>query len=367
VHLAAAVLGDVTGGEDVAQEASYAAYFDIARLRDDMRFGAWFAGITVNLAKMALRRDQRPLSLDSLAGGVHGHIEPEDLHPTPELVIETTELQARVQAALDILPADMRAAVWLHYVEGLSYQEIAGITGMPAGRLRVLSHRARGRLRHELALEWQTRSAQSRKGGFSVEVTVDSVWIRMRKDGEFDAVRRFPRWVLILKEKDGDRAMSLFIGPNEANATAMQLAGLQHTRPQTFTFIARLLSGVKAIVERVTVNELVDDTFLATVSLQAGRTRNDVDARPSDAINLALSTGAPVFVNDAVLQRVGFPYSELMRRLDASIAGQDNEGLEWRSGTEWIQELQEREAAIMTRERASMKVAMGRQSRPPPS
>ena len=199
------------------------------------------------------------------------------------------------------------------------------------------------------------------------EIVVDSVWIRMRKDGEFDAVRRFPRWVLILKAKHADRAMSMFIGPNEANATSMQLAGMEHARPQTYTFISRLLSGVKAKVERVTVSDLVDDTFLATVSLQAGRSHSEVDARPSDAINLALSAGAPLFVNDAVLQRVGFAYAELMARLDASVAGQDNEGLAWRSGVDWVRELEKREQAMMREMRATVQRAVRSQGRRSPA
>src|SRR5687768_9350757 len=93
VGLVTALLGDTAAAEDVAQEATYHAYFDVERLREPERFGSWLCGIAVNLAKMALRRRRFAFSLDDLAGGRHIPGARLEEAPSPELVAETAELR----------------------------------------------------------------------------------------------------------------------------------------------------------------------------------------------------------------------------------------------------------------------------------
>ena len=116
--VAHSLLGDWTEAEDVAQEALFVAHATLERLRDPERFGAWLAAIATNLARMRLRsRRAGWTSLDELAGGV--------LAPSTEAA-EESDL---VREALDMLSGLQREAVLLHYVEGLSTAEIAGLRG----------------------------------------------------------------------------------------------------------------------------------------------------------------------------------------------------------------------------------------------
>jgi RNA polymerase sigma factor (sigma-70 family) len=130
VRLATAILGDASA-EDVAQEAIYQAYFEVERLRQPGSFGSWLCGIAVNLAKMSLRRRRVHVSLEDLDGG---QFHPTEVRDDPAIAYETLELRERVGRARELLSPEMQAAVWLHYVEGLTYQEIAAITGISSRR-----------------------------------------------------------------------------------------------------------------------------------------------------------------------------------------------------------------------------------------
>ena len=114
--------------------------------------------------------------------------------------------------------------------------------------------------------------------------------------------REFPCPFVLLGEKGGSRVLPIFIGEAEADYLAVALRGEEVARPLSYDLTANLLEAVGATVRAVTVAKLVDQTFFATVSIQCGGTSAEVDARPSDAINLALRTGAPVFAEEKVME-----------------------------------------------------------------
>jgi bifunctional DNase/RNase len=99
---------------------------------------------------------------------------------------------------------------------------------------------------------------------------------------------------VVLTDPSGDRVLPIMIGENEAQAIAMQLRGVNPGRPLTYDLIRNLLEATGNQVERVEVNDLRDQTYYATIFLDKGRYR--VDARPSDAIAVALATHAPIYV-----------------------------------------------------------------------
>jgi RNA polymerase sigma factor (sigma-70 family) len=309
VGLAAAILGDVSEAEDVTQEALYQAYFGIDRLTDPSRFGAWLCGIALNLAKMALRWRRTTISLEDLDGGrVARGFRLEDT--TPESELEARELRAVVRRAIVQLPEDMRAAVWLHYVEGLSYQEIGALFGVAPGTLRVQAHRARRQLRQALMREWIVEGQRQEADMIEVAVQDVLVWIPQdwqpqpaSEEKKYPETPRSKRYVVLLKERDGDRMLPMWIGPHEADALALHLAGVQFPRPPTHDFIVRLLGATEMKIERVVVSALRGDTFIATVTIRSGQQPRDVDARPSDAINLAVRAGLPIFVAPEVMGR----------------------------------------------------------------
>ncbi|MGH2593558.1 MAG: bifunctional nuclease domain-containing protein [Anaerolineae bacterium] len=345
VGLAAAMLDDFGEAEDVAQEALYQAYFGIDRLRDPTRFGEWLCGIAINLAKMSLRRRRMTISLEDLDGGrVPRGFRLEDT--TPESEFEARELRETVRRAIRQLPEDMRAAVWLRYVEGLSYQEIGARFGIAPGTLRVQAHRARHKLREALIDEWGTRVQQEE--GEMIEVSVHDLLVWMPKDHEPKPVEGYGyrvyevlpgmRFVVLLKERDGDQALPMWIGPYEAEVLTLHLAEFQTIRPLTHDFVARLLDAAHVNVERVAVSALREDTFFATVTIRAGQLMREVDARPSDAINLAVRVGAPMFVDVDVMERgKSVPVTDAPRALveRATREGETPEtGYIWRSGRE---------------------------------
>jgi RNA polymerase sigma factor (sigma-70 family) len=277
VHaIAGRLLGD-DEAEDVVQEAFLQAYLGLERLRDPARFGAWLYAITVNLAKMRLRA-RRPIPAGTMSEvGGDG--------------VETAEVADVVRSALDVLPPREREAVLLYYVDGLSSPEVASLLGERPGTVRVRLHRARGRLRERL----RELAPHVTKEGTMVEVELNDVVVRMTPEAELaDEKLR----IVVLKEKGGERVLPIWIGAPEGDALALQLGGDALPRPLTADLMARLLAAVGARVERVVVNSLREGTFYATVVLDNG---SEVDARPSDAFNLAARVGAPIHVEDEVM------------------------------------------------------------------
>jgi bifunctional DNase/RNase len=97
--------------------------------------------------------------------------------------------------------------------------------------------------------------------------------------------------------------LPIWVGIFEANAILLQMENVQTPRPMTHDLLKNLLDDLNAVVERVVVTELKESTFYARIHVRAGGdSAVAIDARPSDAIALALRTRAPIFVTDTVLQ-----------------------------------------------------------------
>jgi len=122
--------------------------------------------------------------------------------------------------------------------------------------------------------------------------------------------------VVILKETGRDRYLPIWIGPWEANAIALKLQGVAPERPLTHDLFARTLGELGVTVQRIIVSDLADETFRARIILEQGGQTRDIDARPSDAIALAIRVNVPIFATDAVLDRAGvIPESDEEERL----------------------------------------------------
>jgi bifunctional DNase/RNase len=108
--------------------------------------------------------------------------------------------------------------------------------------------------------------------------------------------------IIILRDDDGQRLLPIWVGVFEANAIALQIENVQTPRPMTHDLLRNVISDLEAKVERVVVCELKDNTFYATIHLRSGARIVTVDARPSDAIALALRSSSPIYVDEAVIQ-----------------------------------------------------------------
>jgi len=111
--------------------------------------------------------------------------------------------------------------------------------------------------------------------------------------------------VVILKEKDGERVLPIWIGPAEAQAIARELAGQRFQRPLTHDLIASIVEGLKARVTRVVISDLKDNTFFAQLLVEREGAVVVIDARPSDSLAVALRCGADIFVNEKLLNEPG--------------------------------------------------------------
>ena len=111
--------------------------------------------------------------------------------------------------------------------------------------------------------------------------------------------------VVILKEREGERVLPIWIGPTEAQAIARELAGQRFPRPLTHDLLATVVEGLKGKITRVVIADLRENTFFANLIIERDGEVLSVDARPSDSIAMALRCQASIFVNDKLLAEPG--------------------------------------------------------------
>jgi uncharacterized protein len=109
--------------------------------------------------------------------------------------------------------------------------------------------------------------------------------------------------VVILREADQERYLSIWIGSWEAQSIAMKLQGIEAERPLTHDLLVSILEELGASVRRIVVSDLADETYRARIILASSGDDYEIDARPSDAIALAIRVSAPIFATEEVLDR----------------------------------------------------------------
>ena len=107
--------------------------------------------------------------------------------------------------------------------------------------------------------------------------------------------------IVILRDKDGQRVLPIWVGIFEANAIALQIENVTTLRPMTHDLLKNIIQDLSATVQKIVVSDLQENTFYAQIYLLLNGETLAIDARPSDAIALALRTRAPIFVEDAVI------------------------------------------------------------------
>ena len=111
--------------------------------------------------------------------------------------------------------------------------------------------------------------------------------------------------VVILKAKDSDRYLPIWIGPFEANAIAAEIYDIAATRPQTHDLMGTVIDTLGATIDHVVVSDLRGGTFYATMVLRSNGTILNVDSRPSDAIALAVRSQAPIYAESWIVEMAG--------------------------------------------------------------
>jgi bifunctional DNase/RNase len=108
--------------------------------------------------------------------------------------------------------------------------------------------------------------------------------------------------IMILKSSDGKISLPIWIGLLEATAIATELEGVRFSRPMTHDLFKTVMENLNVTMSKIEVCDLKDNTFYATIYFQGNNKEFAIDARPSDAIALALRMGSPIYVHDQVIQ-----------------------------------------------------------------
>jgi len=108
--------------------------------------------------------------------------------------------------------------------------------------------------------------------------------------------------IVVLRDMDGQKVLPIWVGVSEANAIAVQIENVTPQRPMTHDLLKNVIEDLHATVDRIVVSDLRENTFFAVIHLNVRGEAVAVDARPSDAIALALRASAPIFVEEHVIE-----------------------------------------------------------------
>ena len=117
-------------------------------------------------------------------------------------------------------------------------------------------------------------------------------------------------YALLLREIYGQRRLPIIIGQFEAQAIALELEGIKPPRPLTHDLLKTFVDNLGGTVLDVFISELRDNTFYSQINIDISTLHNSIDARPSDAIALAVRTSSPIFVSESVMELASFIPSE---------------------------------------------------------
>jgi uncharacterized protein len=149
-----------------------------------------------------------------------------------------------------------------------------------------------------------------------VEMTIKGLMV--------DPITNMP--IIILRDRDGQRVLPIWVGVFEANAIALQIENIQTPRPMTHDLLRNVIQDLQAAVEKIVVCDLKENTFYALIHLRTPSGAVAIDARPSDAIALALRTRAPILVEERVIDNA--------KSVDFSNDKQDSDRLQ-----QWLESL----------------------------
>jgi RNA polymerase sigma factor (sigma-70 family) len=280
------LLGRPDLAEDAVQEAVVVAIVGLDRLRRPDRFGPWLCGIALNVVRRWLRAAaERPASTAHPLDGIdHG--------PDPEQAALAKDEATRVRRAVADLPPGQRDAVALYYLGERTGAEVADLLAISTHATKTRLHKARRTLRASLAHV---------REDMTVTDTIDMHVADVRREPT-DTATGPARHAIVLEDEAGDRRLPIFVGQPEAVAIALRLHDTELPRPLTHMLLANVIDALGARVTEVRVTRLADQTFFGEIELTGPNGTVAVDARPSDAINVALLAEAPIRVGADVLR-----------------------------------------------------------------
>lgn len=299
----------MVANEDIArelvQEAILEAYLSLDHLRDNTRFKSWLYGIVLNVCRSYIREQKsNPYSLEALMGGMYlDRVSFSDGVLDPEVVVVERERYGAVLDAVQALSAKDRTAILLFYYEQLSIREVAAILEISVIAVKGRLHRARKQLKERLSAEYaEMKDAilPEHRRKMMVKSTVAAVLENSKNNNH----------AIILADETGRRVLNIWIGEPEAMVIAMGIAEVSAPRPMSAHLLMSLMKAAGMELEEVRVEALKDDVFYAVAKFRNGNEVYELDARPSDAISLAVHMDRPIYVAEEVMERAGITLPE---------------------------------------------------------
>ena len=151
-----------------------------------------------------------------------------------------------------------------------------------------------------------------------LEMSIDSIRVSMMN---------YQR-VVILKEKESDRYLPIWIGPAEADAIAVKLQDITVPRPLTHDLLRSVIEQLSANVSHIYISDLQNDTFYARIMISINGKEMEVDSRPSDAIALAVRAQVPIYAEEQVLEKAGVQLDNEGKPIGKEETGDNGEPVE---------------------------------------
>lgn len=307
------LLQDRTATADVLQEATLAAYLGLPRLKSPERFGSWYTGIALNFARRSIQRTH----IGPLVGDVV------DPAVGPDEQAEAAELAKRVRDAVRQLPIGQREAVLAFYWQGLSHAEAALELGIQPGAVKARLHQARENLARSLS-QLMDETKEETVSPVHSSTYIDASILEIRSLAADNPLRR--AHVVTLKEQVGGRRLVIFVGPVEGSAMVSILESVEFPRPMTHQLCVHLIEATDATINEVRLTDFTDLAYLAEIVLNTPAGIQQVDARPSDAMNIALIAGVPIRISEPLFDKwatdiVHTPLSTLEKTIGGSLQG----------------------------------------------
>jgi RNA polymerase sigma factor (sigma-70 family) len=286
--LALAATGSAAEAEDLTQDTLIAAFLGLPQLRDPDRFGAWLKGIARNMLRMWYRRHAARPAFDG--GHLLDEMDSGSQRLSPEEHVERQERTARIRQAVQDLSASNQQAIALRHWGEMSYAEIGDALNVPVSTVKSRLHKAKRQLHAQL----HAQKMEARMG--LIRVNIGEIYAFESEHG--------PAAIVALVADDG-RSLPIWVGPSEGMSLAIARVLGRAKRPITFDLLADIFNELAIDVGQVVVSALKGNTFFATIHLTSDQGQCEIDARPSDAINIAVRTGAAVYVASDVMEQAG--------------------------------------------------------------
>ena len=295
-------VGNFTDAQDVAQEVFVKAFRCLDQLEQPERFAAWLKAITANECRMWLRGNRQTIPIEDA----------EMLPSYAALAAESwrqRERQAEIRQAVIALPEKSRLVITLHYLSGLSHQEISDFLGTSANAVAQHLHRARQQLKEILMAQIEEDYAMNKLSESFAQEVLQRVTLFPIVEGRFmtsqgkDDVRGFTMGV---GEPGSEKSyITLWMREDDLNDIVLGTLPARNSelaKGRALSSTVELLNALDIELHRIVLRLSGDRKCLAGVELKQGDTELTLNIRPSDAMGLAVRVNAPIYAEEPVIR-----------------------------------------------------------------